>query len=657
MRKSNLAFVILTLILALSLVACAQQETSKNGHITLQYIYYQTESGGLFFEEESLGIDHFELNGNTFREPPFTIYDLPGNQMYDYTVKAFDADGTLMASGSGQWMVVEGFTTPQTATLTVRHQHEFKTTWSSDATYHWHGTSCGHAATKDKSQHTFSGDICTVCGYDRHVHTYSSSWSSNDYTHWHAADCGHSLTKDSAEHSFGSDTVIVEPTCTTNGTGSHSCRICGKEVSYSIPATGHSYGNPVVVAPTCTEDGGTIYTCSVCGLKKTEKAAKTGHSYDLGVVTTAAGCTTDGVKTFTCLNCNDTYTTKIPATGHAYDDGVVTTAPGCTTKGVKTYTCANCSDSYTESIPATGHSYSSEWTTDDTYHWHEVTCEHTEEKGSYGAHAIPQYATAVLQSDGSYLFERTCPKCGYTVSSSTANIGDYGPAGGCIIYDCDADNDSGNADGLISTEVGWKYLEVAPADLRVIDGVPTVDSSLDGYSSAPEGYIFGYYRTSDNGDNFYVNGTTTYDVSNCTGTAVGTGKRNTQLLVYTMWEETYSSKSGSDKTADYAARLCDILSYDYNGETFDDWFLPSRDELDLIYGSKLYGSGKRISSMSESYWSSSEHETSSIYDRGMDAWIEYYRRVSVSSYTTIMPGDKTTSYRHGNLSVRPFRVF
>ncbi len=44
-------------------------------------------------------------------------------------------------------------------------------------------------------------------------------------------------------------------------------------------------------------------------------------------------------------------------------------------------------------------------------------------------------------------------------------IGKTGPAGGIIFYDCDADNDSGNYDDLISSECGWRYLEAAPLDL------------------------------------------------------------------------------------------------------------------------------------------------------------------------------------------------
>ena len=182
----------------------------------------------------------------------------------------------------------------------------------------------------------------------------------------------------------------------------------------------------------------------------------------------------------------------------------------------------------------------------------------------------------------------------------TAKLRYIGPAGGYVFYDCDADNDTGNADGLISSECGWRYLEAAPNDLRVVSGTPTVDSSASGYSSANEGYVFGYHRTSSSGSNLYVNGTTTYSETDCTVTAIGSGEKNTEKLVNAMGTSAYSSDSGSGKTPDYAARLCSVLSHG----GYDDWFLPSKFELIRMY---YYLHSKGIGSFSDDlYWSSSE---------------------------------------------------
>lgn len=153
-----------------------------------------------------------------------------------------------------------------------------------------------------------------------------------------------------------------------------------------------------------------------------------------------------------------------------------------------------------------------------------------------------------------------------------------GPAGGYVFYDCDADNDRGNSDGLISTECGWRFLEAAPADLRLIKGVPTVDSSADGYDKATKKFIFGYYWESF----------TSSDSSKVgTSTGIGTGKKNTEKLVEVMGtKHTFGIQtpvSGAAPILDYAARLCDILVYTAaDGEIYDDWFLPSFEELKLV---------------------------------------------------------------------------
>jgi hypothetical protein len=118
-------------------------------------------------------------------------------------------------------------------------------------------------------------------------------------------------------------------------------------------------------------------------------------------------------------------------------------------------------------------------------------------------------------------------------------VGDRGPAGGIIFYD----------KGIFFD--GWRYLEAAPADLTPAQWGGRVDG-------------------------------------NGTGTAVGAGKRNTELIV---------ERSGADITA---AKLCDDL--EFGG--YDDWFLPSRDELDLLYKNlKQKNLGRFLNSL---YWSSSE---------------------------------------------------
>jgi hypothetical protein len=112
-----------------------------------------------------------------------------------------------------------------------------------------------------------------------------------------------------------------------------------------------------------------------------------------------------------------------------------------------------------------------------------------------------------------------------TPAAKAYKVGDAGPAGGLIFYD------KGNNSG------GWRYLEAGPVETE--------------------------FRAV-----WSVRGTR---VEN-TQEVVGSGKRNTQLIV-----EKFSKTSGEWDTA---AQKCDDLVFG----GFDDWFMPSKVELDMMYG-------------------------------------------------------------------------
>ena len=90
-----------------------------------------------------------------------------------------------------------------------------------------------------------------------------------------------------------------------------------------------------------------------------------------------------------------------------------------------------------------------------------------------------------------------------------------------------------------------------------------------------------------------------YVLTGATGTSIGTGMSNTQKIV---------NIQGS---GNYAAKLCDDLTL--NG--FSDWFMPSKDELNLMYENlhlNLFGGFA-----SDYYWSSSEGSAD-------NAWNQYF---------------------------------
>jgi TolB-like protein len=163
-------------------------------------------------------------------------------------------------------------------------------------------------------------------------------------------------------------------------------------------------------------------------------------------------------------------------------------------------------------------------------------------------------------------------------AGKTYKIGDIGPAGGIVFYD----------KGVFSG--GWRYLEAAP-----------VETEFTAPWSAHEEYV------------------------QSISTAVGSGKRNTELIVERL------RQLGEDGSA---AQVCVSLNFD----GYKDWFLPSKDELDLMYKNLKR---KRLGGFSNiNYWSSSQANVI-IY-----AWYQYFG------------SGNQIDYRKANtLSVRAVRAF
>jgi len=159
-------------------------------------------------------------------------------------------------------------------------------------------------------------------------------------------------------------------------------------------------------------------------------------------------------------------------------------------------------------------------------------------------------------------------------------VGNTGPAGGIIFYDKGNDAD------------GWRFLEAAPAS--------TEFSSIQWGESISD---------------------------NIAGTAlgIGTGRRNTELIVTRLGELGETGR---------AAQLCAGLNFG----GFSDWFLPSRDELNLMYtnlrqrGLGGFGTG--------SYWSSSQVNTNY-------AWLQRFGDGSQFS----------NQFKRNTLTVRAVRAF
>ena len=150
-------------------------------------------------------------------------------------------------------------------------------------------------------------------------------------------------------------------------------------------------------------------------------------------------------------------------------------------------------------------------------------------------------------------------------------IGAPGPAGGYIFYDKGSYSD------------GWRYLEAAPT------------------STEWTGKVWGGTGVS----------------VGQTGTGMGTGEGNTEKIV-----AKYGKAEPYQKMTDYAAKLCSDLVVNKDGVAYDDWFLPSQDELNqvhqVLYKSNLGGFSDYY------YWSSSEYSYYYAWSQDFENGYQYY---------------------------------
>ena len=234
-------------------------------------------------------------------------------------------------------------------------------------------------------------------------------------------------------HDWDDGAVRIKPSCTTEGAYLYRCRGCEKDLSVSIPATGHNYSSaPLFDAEAhwnvCTVCGALSQrlphdfsgnVCTICGMTKTHE-----HTW-LETDVIEANCTQDGTIFYRCTGCGDETTMIIPAVGHTpsdtlrfdveshfhlctacgepvnrerhfwngglicsdcgatrtetdeehehdWKDGTILHSPTCTQTGVLECICRDCGQTTHVEIPPTGHDFSGEYTYDENVH--QKTC-------------------------------------------------------------------------------------------------------------------------------------------------------------------------------------------------------------------------------------------------------------------------------------------
>ena len=198
-----------------------------------------------------------------------------------------------------------------------------------------------------------------------HTHTYNTTWSTDETNHWHECTCGDK--KDVAPH------VDVNK--------DHNCDVCGKKMSDHTGGTatckdkatcticGQKYGDLAAhnyKTTWSTDSAKHWHECSVCGDKK-----------DVAVHTPGAAATETTPQT--CTICG--YVIKA-ALGHTHNfnqkntsETYLKSAATCTKKAVYYYSCT-CGEKGTETFESgdlAAHNYKTEWSKDNTKHWHECS--------------------------------------------------------------------------------------------------------------------------------------------------------------------------------------------------------------------------------------------------------------------------------------------
>jgi hypothetical protein len=203
-----------------------------------------------------------------------------------------------------------------------------------------------------------------------------------------------------------------------------------------------------------------------------------------------------------------------------------------------------------------------------------------------GSGVVPNYIPTNLTTNSACTQDLSC------------NMGDVGPGGGIVFYDAGSHQPWG------------RYLEVAPAACEIV-GVPwkpnnAVVQKIILYRDIPKGFLALQQRL--------------------LAKALGMGQTNTQLIV-----NSYGSKFT------YAAQAANDLIC-----ITDDWFLPTKDELDLAFNN-LKALDLPLGDFDKGYyWTSSEYNNETT-------WTQYFKDGQQFDRVKTLFANKTGP-------MRPFRV-
>ena len=294
-----------------------------------------------------------------------------------------------------------------------------------------------------------------------HVHDYKDSWSKDASGHWHECACG--SKQDQSAHEITKWTTLEEPTKDEAGIKSGKCDVCGYTVVTYIPATG-------IEAP---EDGDVVYlSAEINGVRYYFRHALSGESvgttkpnslYATSVVTDATGITVKvnaGIYllTYDYKKSDGTvanYRVYVASNGTAitakddadlinfsWDDEakvlyqmegeekyvlafkvMKNNTTGADEVRMVAVPAAELSDSVVavQLIDGHVHSYGSEWKSDETGHWNECDCG---AKSDVREHSVSKW-TVTKEPTATETGVKTgkCDTCGYQVTAAVPATG------------------------------------------------------------------------------------------------------------------------------------------------------------------------------------------------------------------------------------------
>ncbi|MCL2230571.1 MAG: DUF1566 domain-containing protein [Treponema sp.] len=384
-------------------------------------------------------------------------------------------------------------------------------------------------------------------------------------------------------HDWSGWTETIAATCLAKGVETRTCSGCGETETQDIDIDPDNHNlqavdGEVEIEPTCTETGLGNMVCAREGCDYTENGVipALGHLFTEWQETTPATCLDAAINTEKCSVCG-TFGEETDvghhALGHSAGEASGAIEATCFDDGFTgTGTCIRCSIELTgEVIPQLNHHY---------HDWTVPTCttagnSQRECSNDCGTISTRTEGFAALGHDhgtsgtGSLICKRE--NCDHQYA-----IGDTGPAGGIIFYVAPSGitiqgYGSSGDNGYFATYIAY-YLEAAPAN---------ASGSAMRWASATS-----------------LLPNLSQNSSDTTDWAIGRGRMNTAIII---------AARTFDTVANNAAKAA--AAYSNGGK--DDWFLPSREELNQMTIQRSH-----VGITSGRFWSSSQGS-------GLYAWGQF----------------------------------